>query len=119
MRSSNIQLVIPEEIAALESASPSDAVPSKFHQNEEVNRLTNLKYVSLLSSKSDDKVKADRTQPGAPRYTGSSGGGLSGGEGRRQVEDHLPIDTGDLEKKSKNQVTPVYSITVTVYLASS
>ena len=119
MRSSNIQLVIPEEIAALESASPSDAVPSKFHQNAEVNRLTNLKYVSLLSSKSDDKVKADRNEPGAPGYAGSSGGGPSGGEGRRQVEDHLPIDTGDLEKKSKNQVTPVYSITVTVYLAFS
>ena len=119
MRSSNIQLVIPEEIAALESASPSDAVSSKFHQNAEMNKLTNLKYVSLLSSKTDDKIKTDRTQPGAPGYAGSSGGGPSEEEGRRQMEDHLPIDTGDLEKKSKNQVTPVYSITVAVFLALS
>lgn len=105
MRSSNIQLVIPEEIAALNTESASNSPHAKFvsgpsHHSLARDRIPSPKYVSLLSSKSAEKMKTGKSQnvdvstntrPGAETF-------------RRTESDQSTTDHVDIDKKNKNEV---------------
>lgn len=105
MRSSNIQLVIPEEIATLNAESAGITPHTKFvsgpsHHSLARDRIPNPKYVSLLSSKSAEKMKTGKSQ-----NVDVSSSTRPGAEAFRRTEaDQSTADHIDIDKKNKNEV---------------
>lgn len=105
MRSSNIQLVIPEEIATFNAESAGNTSHAKFvsgpsHHNLSRDRIPNPKYVSLLSSKSAEKMKTGKSQ-----NVDTSSSTRPGAEAFRRTEaDQSTTDHIDIDKKNKNEV---------------
>lgn len=106
MRSSNIQLVIPEEIAALNAESAGNTPHAKFvsglsHHSLVRDRIPNPKYVSLLSSKSAEKMKTGKSQ----NVDVLSGNTRPGAETFRRTEaDQSTTHHVDIDKKNKNEI---------------
>lgn len=106
MRSSNIQLVIPEEIVALNAESAGNTPHAKFvsglsHHSLVRDRIPNPKYVSLLSSKSAEKMKTGKSQ----NVDVLSGNTRPGAETFRRTEaDQSTTHHVDIDKKNKNEV---------------